>query len=115
MKIMEAKEIHETIKNEIIKDIFNHNEQMVAISKWIASEFKPKRENKLQKGFVRLYGVERATEQNEIIKETDLKKRALDIYKKHNGESGYYNFTKFLWVEYPNGNDIRLDEIVPYP
>ena len=71
--------------------------------------------DKLQNGYIKLYGVENATEINEIIKESELKKRALEIYEKHNGEDGYYNFTKFLWVLYPDGNDIRLDEIVHYP
>lgn len=49
-----------------------------------------------------------------IVKEEELEAVAKEIYKEHPGEDGYYNFTKFLWVEYPDGKEIRLDEAVPY-
>ena len=40
---MEAKEIYTVIKNDITKGIFNYDEQIVAISKWVESEFDKKK------------------------------------------------------------------------
>lgn len=39
---MKAEEIYHKIKNEVVKDIFNYDEQIVAIAKFIESEFEPK-------------------------------------------------------------------------
>ena len=39
---MKAEEIYHKIKNEVVNNIFNYDEQIVAISKFIESEFEPK-------------------------------------------------------------------------
>ncbi|MHA1948315.1 MAG: hypothetical protein ACW99G_03605 [Candidatus Thorarchaeota archaeon] len=32
-------------------------------------------------------------------------------YSDYNGEAAYYHFLKFLWIEYPNGDEKRLADI----
>ena len=112
---MNTEKIYKTIRNEITKDIFNYEDQIMAISKWIVSEFVTKKPKNLIDGYVRLYGAEIASDLNEIIAEDKLKERALKIYDEHTDEDAYYNYLKFLWVEYPNGNSLQLMEVIPLP
>ena len=40
---MEAKEIYLKIKREITKGLYAYDDQIVAIAKWVESEFEPKK------------------------------------------------------------------------
>lgn len=42
---MNTEEILKKIKNEVVKDISNYDDQITAIAKFIESEFKPKNSN----------------------------------------------------------------------
>jgi len=64
--------------------------------------------------YVTITGVEGASGFNEKVKLSDLEARALEIYKAHPDAEGYFKFTKYLWVKYPNGKEQRLDSIIPY-
>ena len=69
----------------------------------------------LKTGFVKIEGCDNATGFQRICKESELQKVGREIFAEHPGESGYYNFTKFLWVKYPdNRPEHRLDDVVPY-
>jgi hypothetical protein len=35
-----------------------------------------------------------------------------DYYKFHKDDDEYYEFLKFLWIEYPNGNEERLTDCI---
>lgn len=51
---MKVKEIYLKIKKEITKGMYNYDDQITAISKWIESEFEPKNKNiKLSKKIIR--------------------------------------------------------------
>lgn len=66
-------------------------------------------------GFIKIIGCDKATGFEKIIKESDLQEEGKKIYSEHPGTDGYYNFTKFLWVEYPDGRpECRLDSLVSY-
>ena len=39
---MTQEEIYKTIRNEVTKDIYNYEDQIMAISAWIESEFEKK-------------------------------------------------------------------------
>lgn len=41
---MEAKEIYLKIKREITKGLYAYDDQIVAIAKWVESEFEPKKQ-----------------------------------------------------------------------
>lgn len=70
---------------------------------------------KLEAGFVKIEGCEDAEGFERIVKESDLQKTAKEIYAQHPGEEGYYGFTKYLWVSFPDDRqECRLDDIVPY-
>ena len=72
-------------------------------------------EPELQNGFVKIEGCDNATGFERICKESELQKVGKEIFAEHPGEDGYYNFTKFLWVKYPDGRpEHRLDDVVPY-
>ncbi|MGE4412912.1 MAG: hypothetical protein AB7E45_04350 [Candidatus Caldatribacteriota bacterium] len=43
---MEVKEIYLKIKREITKGLYAYDDQIVAIAKWIESEFEPKKQKK---------------------------------------------------------------------
>lgn len=40
---MKAKEIYTVISRKIIEGIWKHDDQMIAISKWVESEFEPRK------------------------------------------------------------------------
>ena len=70
--------------------------------------------SELAPGYVKITGVEGASDYIEIVKESDLQAVGKKIYAKHPGTDGYYNFLKYLWVEFPDDRpDTRLNEIVP--
>ena len=72
-------------------------------------------EPELKNGFVKIEGCDNATGFERICKESELQKVGKEIFAEHPGEDGYYNFTKFLWVKYPDGRpEHRLDDVVPY-
>jgi hypothetical protein len=68
---------------------------------------------KIDEGFVRICGCEDAKNLNEIIPENKLIERANQLYDKHSEDGGYDNFLKFIWVEFPNGKEAQLLELVP--
>ncbi len=70
--------------------------------------------SELDAGYVKITGVEGASDYVEIVKESDLQAVGKRIYAKHPGADGYYDFLKYLWVEFPDDRpDTRLNEIVP--
>lgn len=72
-------------------------------------------EPELKNGFVKIEGCDNATGFERICKESELHKVGKEIFAEHTGEDGYYNFTKFLWVKYPDDRpEHRLDDVVPY-
>jgi hypothetical protein len=65
--------------------------------------------------YVTIVGCDEASGFTQMCKESDIIMVGKEIYKKHTGDKGYYNFNKFLWVEFPDGREeCRLDDIVPY-
>ncbi len=69
----------------------------------------------LKKGYIKIKGYESASSFEKICKESEMLEVGKKIFNDHPGEDGYYTFTKFLWVIYPdNRYDCRLDDIVPY-
>jgi methionine aminopeptidase len=46
---MKAEEIYKTIKNEVTKNIYNYDEQIVAIAKWVEFKLKEKNNGKFTK------------------------------------------------------------------
>jgi len=71
--------------------------------------------SKLKEGFVKIVGCDNADGFEKICKESELLKVGKEIFSEHPGEDGYYSFTKYLWIEYPDDrNDVRLDDLVPY-
>ena len=79
----------------------------------VTKRYSNSKEQKLTDGYVRLFGAESASDLDEIIPENELNDRALQIYSEHTDEDAYYNYLKFLWVEYPNGNELQLMEAIP--
>jgi hypothetical protein len=72
-------------------------------------------EPELKAGYVKIEGCDNATGFKRICKESELQKVGKEIFAEHPGEDGYYNFTKFLWVNYPDDRpECRLDDLVPY-
>jgi hypothetical protein len=51
-----------------------------------------------------------------FVSESDLKAKILDIWDNANeywdvvanSENAYYSFLKFLWIDFPNGENIQL-------
>jgi hypothetical protein len=67
----------------------------------------------LKKGYVKITGSE--VDFEKVCKESELIKIGKEIFADHPGEEGYYNFIKFLWVQFPDEREeCRLDCIVPY-
>lgn len=72
-------------------------------------------EPELKTGFVKIEGCDNATGFERICKESELQKVGKEIFAEHPGENGYYSFTKFLWVKYPDNRlEHRLDDVVSY-
>lgn len=72
-------------------------------------------EHELKTGFVKIFGCDNASGFEVICGESELEKVAKEIYAEHPGADGYYTFTKFLWVKYPdNRPEQRLDSVVQY-
>ena len=72
-------------------------------------------EPELKAGYVKIEGCDNATGFERICKESELQKVGKEIFAEHPGEDGYYNFTKYLWVNYPDDRpECRLDDLVPY-
>ena len=65
----------------------------------------------------RIYGSEISFEL--FVTEKDLKEKVADIWTrpskywdvKDGGESAYYSFLKYLWVDFPDGSDIKLADV----
>ena len=69
----------------------------------------------LKAGYVKIEGCDNATGFQKICKESELQKVGKEIYAERPGQEGYYNFTKYLWVQYPDDRpECRLDDVVPY-
>jgi hypothetical protein len=45
----------------------------------------------------------------------DLAYKIYENAVKEFGENSYYSCTKFIWVKFPDGRDVRLDSVVDYP
>jgi len=72
-------------------------------------------EPELEAGYVKIEGCDNAADFKKICKESDLQKVGKEIFRAHPGEDGYYRFTKFLWVIYPDDRpECRLHDLVPY-
>ena len=64
---------------------------------------------------VLIYGVDQMVQFERVVREDNLEQAAKEIYEENPGESGYYECTKFLWVEFPDDRtSVRLDSLVPY-
>jgi len=71
--------------------------------------------NELKTGYVKISGCDKAEGFIKTCKESEILKIGKKLFEEHPGENGYYNFTKFLWVQFPdNRPECRLDEIVSY-
>ena len=69
----------------------------------------------LEVGYVKIEGCDNAADFKKICKESDLQKVGKEIFEAHPGEDGYYRFTKFLWVIYPDDRpECRLHDLVSY-
>jgi hypothetical protein len=69
--------------------------------------------NSIPNGFVKIIGADRANGFEKLIRKENISKMGKELYLKYPGSDGYYNFLKFLWIKYPNGEEKRLCEIVP--
>lgn len=65
-----------------------------------------------------IYGMEKAEDFKKEVEEEDLVSVCWDIWEHPDKYAGhplgepYYDFLKYLWVRYPDGEEIRLAEIV---
>lgn len=62
-----------------------------------------------QTGLLRITGADIAAHIDIFVSNVDLLKTAKELYK-----DAEYDFTKCLWVEYPDGTEKRLDSVVDY-
>lgn len=61
-------------------------------------------------GLLRITGADIAGSVDIFVSEQNLIKTARKLYT----DNPEYDFTKCLWLEYPNGDEKRLDEVVGY-
>lgn len=64
---------------------------------------------------IKIVGCDKASGFSMSIIESELEKTAKKIYEEHPGKEGYYNFIKYLWIEYNDGREsVRLDSVIDY-
>ena len=79
-----------------------------ALKAWFEQKYNPK----LSEGYVKIVGVDKASGFEKICKESEIDEVGKKISEDHPGAEGYYNFIKFLWVQYPDGKECQLDNLM---